>query len=103
MAVNSPKPIAADLKAVAGIDIGVAEAGIKKANRKDLLLLALAPTATVSGVFTLNRFCAAPVQLAKADTATAATAAAPAAPAAVSKPETRSDIKPDDKKSPASK
>ena len=51
----------------------------------------------------LNQLKGLPVQLAKADTATAATAAAPAAPAAAGKPETRSDIKPDDKKSPASK
>lgn len=65
MAVNSPKPVASDLKAVPGIEIGVAEAGIKKPNRKDLLVLTLAPTATVAGVFTLNRFCAAPVQLSK--------------------------------------
>ncbi|PHV08236.1 bifunctional ornithine acetyltransferase/N-acetylglutamate synthase [Janthinobacterium sp. BJB412] len=66
MAVNSPLPVATDLKPVAGIEIGFAEAGIKKPNRKDVLVLTLAPTATVSGVFTLNRFCAAPVQIAKA-------------------------------------
>ncbi len=77
MAVNSPQPVAADLRAVAGIDIGVAEAGIKKANRKDVLVLKLAPTATVSGVFTLNRFCAAPVQVAKANLAAVAAGAAP--------------------------
>ena len=77
MAVNSPKPIAADLKAVAGIEIGVAEAGIKKPNRKDLLVLKLAPTATVAGVFTLNRFCAAPVQIAKANLAAVTAGAAP--------------------------
>ena len=77
MAVNSPKPVAADLKAVAGIEIGFAEAGIKKPNRKDLLVLKLAEGATVSGVFTLNRFCAAPVQIAKANLA-AAGAGAPA-------------------------
>jgi glutamate N-acetyltransferase/amino-acid N-acetyltransferase len=77
MAVNSPKPVAADLKAVAGIDIGVAEAGIKKPNRKDVLVLALAPTASVSGVFTLNRFCAAPVQVCKANLAAVAAGAAP--------------------------
>ncbi|OYO32295.1 bifunctional glutamate N-acetyltransferase/amino-acid acetyltransferase ArgJ [Janthinobacterium sp. PC23-8] len=77
MAVNSPKPVAADLKAVAGIEIGVAEAGIKKPNRKDLLVLKLAPTATVAGVFTLNRFCAAPVQIAKANLAAVAAGAAP--------------------------
>ncbi|SFU29453.1 bifunctional glutamate N-acetyltransferase/amino-acid acetyltransferase ArgJ [Pseudoduganella namucuonensis] len=69
MAVNSPIPVAADLKPVAGIEIGFAEAGIKKPNRKDLLVLRLAPGATVSGVFTLNRFCAAPVQISKANLA----------------------------------
>lgn len=66
MAVNSPLPVAADLKPVAGIEIGFAQAGIKKPNRKDVLVMKLAPTATVAGVFTLNRFCAAPVQIAKA-------------------------------------
>ena len=69
MAVNSPLPVAADLKPVAGIDIGFAEAGIKKPNRKDVLVMRLADGATVSGVFTLNRFCAAPVQISKANLA----------------------------------
>ena len=71
MAVNSPLPVAADLKPVAGIEIGFAQAGIKKPNRKDVLVMRLAPTATVAGVFTLNRFCAAPVQIAKAHLAAA--------------------------------
>jgi glutamate N-acetyltransferase/amino-acid N-acetyltransferase len=66
MAVNLPLPNAADLKPVAGIELGYAEAGIRKQNRKDLLVMHLAPTATVAGVFTKNRFCAAPVQLCKA-------------------------------------
>lgn len=70
MAVNSPLPLAANLTPVAGLELGYAEAGIKKPNRKDLLVFKLAPTATVAGVFTLNRFCAAPVQLAKAHLAT---------------------------------
>ncbi|MGB9991358.1 bifunctional glutamate N-acetyltransferase/amino-acid acetyltransferase ArgJ [Pseudoduganella rhizocola] len=65
MAVNSPIPVAADLKPVAGIEIGYAEAGIKKPGRKDVLVMKLAEGATVSGVFTLNRFCAAPVQISK--------------------------------------
>ncbi|WP_338770905.1 bifunctional glutamate N-acetyltransferase/amino-acid acetyltransferase ArgJ [Massilia sp. METH4] len=65
MAVNSPIPVAADLKPVAGIEIGYAQAGIKKPNRKDVLVMKLAEGATVSGVFTLNRFCAAPVQISK--------------------------------------
>ena len=67
MAVNSPLPVAADLKPVNGIEIGYAEAGIKKPNRKDILVMKLAEGATVSGVFTLNRFCAAPVQVSKAN------------------------------------
>ncbi|MFC0251225.1 bifunctional glutamate N-acetyltransferase/amino-acid acetyltransferase ArgJ [Massilia consociata] len=67
MAVNSPLPVAADLKPVNGIEIGFAEAGIKKPNRKDLLVMRLAEGATVAGVFTKNRFCAAPVQVSKAN------------------------------------
>ena len=66
MAVNLPLPIAANLKPVAGIELGHAEAGVRKANRKDLLVMKLASTATVAGVFTTNRFCAAPVQVCKA-------------------------------------
>lgn len=66
MAVNLPLPVAADLRPVAGIELGYAQAGIRKPGRKDLLVMRLAPTATVAGVFTLNRFCAAPVQVCKA-------------------------------------
>ena len=72
MAVNLPLPIPANLKPVAGVQLGHAEAGIKKPGRKDLLVFKLAPTATVAGVFTTNRFCAAPVQVAKANLASAA-------------------------------
>ena len=63
MAVNLPLPQKADLKPVKGFQMGIAEAGIKKANRKDLLVMTLAPGSQVAGVFTLNRFCAAPVQV----------------------------------------
>ena len=77
MAVNSPLPVAADLKPVAGIEIGFAEAGIKKPNRKDLLVMKLADGATVAGVFTKNRFCAAPVQVSKANLAAVTNGAAP--------------------------
>ena len=77
MAVNSPLPVAADLKPVAGIDIGFAQAGIKKPNRKDLLVMRLAPGATVAGVFTTNRFCAAPVQVCQAHLAAVSTGGAP--------------------------
>jgi glutamate N-acetyltransferase / amino-acid N-acetyltransferase len=71
MAVNLSLPIAADLKPVAGIELGHAEAGVRKANRKDLLVMRLAPGATVAGVFTTNRFCAAPVQVCQAHLASA--------------------------------
>jgi glutamate N-acetyltransferase/amino-acid N-acetyltransferase len=64
-----PLPVAADLKPVAGIEIGYAQAGIKKPNRKDVLVMKLAEGATVAGVFTKNRFCAAPVQVSKANLA----------------------------------
>ena len=43
--------------------MGIAQAGIKKADRKDLLVMTLTPGSQVAGVFTLNRFCAAPVQV----------------------------------------
>src|SRR5262245_45130427 len=61
MAVNLPPPDPAALHRVAGVELGVAMAGIKKAQRRDLLVMRLAPGATVAGVFTRNRFCAAPV------------------------------------------
>ncbi|MDL2283689.1 bifunctional glutamate N-acetyltransferase/amino-acid acetyltransferase ArgJ [Oxalobacter sp. OttesenSCG-928-P03] len=66
MAVNLFPPAAADLKPVAGVRLGVAQANIRKPDRKDLLVVSLAHDATVSGVFTKNRFCAAPVQICKA-------------------------------------
>jgi glutamate N-acetyltransferase / amino-acid N-acetyltransferase len=65
MAVNSPLPIRAQLTPVLGLQLGYAQAGIKKPGRKDVLVLKLAPGATVAGVFTTNRFCAAPVQVSK--------------------------------------
>ena len=63
MPVNLPAPVAADLHPVAGVRIGVTEAGVRKANRKDLTVFLLDEGATVAGVFTQNRFCAAPVQV----------------------------------------
>jgi glutamate N-acetyltransferase / amino-acid N-acetyltransferase len=65
MAVNLPLPIAADLSPVAGVQLGFAQAGIRKANRKDVLVMSLVEGSSVAGVFTTNRFCAAPVQLCK--------------------------------------
>jgi glutamate N-acetyltransferase / amino-acid N-acetyltransferase len=63
MPVNLPLPQPGDLTSVAGLELGIAEAGIKKANRKDLLVIRLPEGANAAGVFTLNRFCAAPVTL----------------------------------------
>jgi glutamate N-acetyltransferase/amino-acid N-acetyltransferase len=65
MAVNLSPPGAGDLLPVKGVRLGVAEAGIRKSGRKDLLLIALAEGSRVAGVFTRNRFCAAPVRVAK--------------------------------------
>lgn len=63
MAVNLSAPTAAQLHPVPGVRIGVAEAGIRKANRKDLTVILLDEGTAVAGVFTQNRFCAAPVQV----------------------------------------
>lgn len=63
MPVNYATPTADQLFAVAGVRLGVAEAEIRKKNRRDLTLVALDAGCTVAGVFTRNRFCAAPVQL----------------------------------------
>ena len=63
MPVNYATPTADQLLPIAGVRLGVAEAEIRKKNRRDLTLIALDAGSTVAGVFTLNRFCAAPVQL----------------------------------------
>jgi glutamate N-acetyltransferase/amino-acid N-acetyltransferase len=63
MPVNLQAPVAQDLLPVPGVSIGVAMAGIRKANRRDLVLFDLVEGSAVAGVFTTNRFCAAPVQL----------------------------------------
>jgi len=63
MSVNLSAPDPSQLFAVAGVRIGVAEAGVRKPGRKDLTVLLLDEGASVGGVFTRNRFCAAPVQI----------------------------------------
>ena len=70
MAVNLQIPNESDIHPVAGVEIGVAQAGIRKANRRDLTIFKLAPGTTVAGVFTRNRFRAAPVQLCETHLAT---------------------------------
>jgi glutamate N-acetyltransferase/amino-acid N-acetyltransferase len=63
MAVNLSAPKPSELYPIAGVRLGVTEAGVRKAGRKDLTVLLLEPGASVAGVFTQNRFCAAPVQI----------------------------------------
>jgi glutamate N-acetyltransferase/amino-acid N-acetyltransferase len=61
MAVNLAPPDPAALLPVPGVELGVAMAGVRKPGRKDLLVMRLAEGCSVAGVFTQNRFCAAPV------------------------------------------
>jgi glutamate N-acetyltransferase/amino-acid N-acetyltransferase len=63
MPVNLPLPNPADLHPVAGVQLGVASAGIRKGGRRDVLVIGLAQGTAVAGVFTRNAFCAAPVQV----------------------------------------
>src|SRR5574340_271327 len=63
MAVNLPPPDPARLQPVAGVELGVAMANIRRPDRKDVLVMRLPQSARVAGVFTRNRFCAAPVIL----------------------------------------
>ncbi|WP_295372587.1 bifunctional glutamate N-acetyltransferase/amino-acid acetyltransferase ArgJ [uncultured Pseudacidovorax sp.] len=63
MPVNLTAPDPAQLHPVPGVRIGVTEAGVRKANRKDLTVFLLDEGSAVGGVFTQNRFCAAPVQI----------------------------------------
>ncbi len=63
MPVNLVPPNSADLLPVAGVRLGIASAGIKKPGRRDVTLIELASGSRVAGVFTQNRFCAAPVTL----------------------------------------
>jgi glutamate N-acetyltransferase/amino-acid N-acetyltransferase len=63
MPVNLPALDPSQLHAVAGVRIGVAMAGVRKANRRDVVLFDLAAGSIAAGVFTKNRFCAAPVQV----------------------------------------
>ncbi|MEQ1582869.1 MAG: bifunctional glutamate N-acetyltransferase/amino-acid acetyltransferase ArgJ [Candidatus Nitrotoga sp.] len=65
MPVNLQSPVSSALLPVKGVLLGTAEAGIKKPGRQDLLLMHLAAQTTVAGVFTQNRFCAAPVIVAR--------------------------------------
>jgi len=63
MPVNLPPIDPAQLHPVTGVRWGITEAGVRKANRKDVSVMLLDEGASVAGVFTKNRFCAAPVQV----------------------------------------
>lgn len=65
MPVNLSAPDSRSLLPVSGVGLGVAEANIRKPNRKDLLVMVFEAGARVAGVFTQNRFCAAPVVVAR--------------------------------------
>ncbi|MGA0023302.1 MAG: bifunctional glutamate N-acetyltransferase/amino-acid acetyltransferase ArgJ [Burkholderiales bacterium] len=65
MPVNLNPPDPRSLLPVPGVRLGIAQAGVRKSGRKDLLLIVLDAGARVAGVFTQNRFCAAPVVVAR--------------------------------------
>lgn len=72
MPVNLSAPVSTDLSPVPGVRIGVVEAGVRKAKRKDVTVFVLDPGTSVAGVFTKNRFCAAPVQVCQSHLASGA-------------------------------
>ena len=72
MPVHLTTPLPSEIHPVPGIRIGVAEAGIRKLGRKDLTVFLLDEGSSVAGVFTRNRFCAAPVQVCREHLAAAA-------------------------------
>jgi glutamate N-acetyltransferase/amino-acid N-acetyltransferase len=63
MTVNLQAPQPADILAVPGVRLGIAQAGVRKVGRKDLTVILLDEGSAVAGVFTQNRYCAAPVQV----------------------------------------
>jgi glutamate N-acetyltransferase/amino-acid N-acetyltransferase len=65
MPVHLSAPDPASLLSVPGVELGIASAGIKKPGRRDVLVMTLPPDSEVVGVFTQNRFCAAPVTVCK--------------------------------------
>ena len=72
MPVNLEAPVRDALRPVPGVDIGTTMAGMRKAKRRDLLVLRLPAGASAAGVFTTNRFCAAPVRVCREHLASSA-------------------------------
>ena len=83
MPVNLQAPDPKNLFSVRGVELGIAMAGVRKANRRDLTVVVLAEGSSVAGVFTRNRFCAAPVQLCRLHLANLANPADAAGPRAI--------------------
>src|SRR6188768_1934013 len=72
MAVKLEAPRAEDLLTISGVRLGIAKAGVRKPNRKDLLVMVVDEGCRVAGVFTRNRFSAAPVLVCREHLAKAA-------------------------------
>lgn len=70
MAVNLSVPGDEQILAIDGVQVFVGQAGIKKPEHDDLTLIVLNGINSIGAVFTQNRFCAAPVQIAKQHLAT---------------------------------
>ena len=65
MAINLKMPINKDLLSIPGVKLATLSAGLKDKGRKDLMLMVFADESTVTGTFTQNKFCAAPVVVSK--------------------------------------
>ena len=65
MAVNLREKEAAEILTVDGAQVFIGQAGVKKPDHNDLTLIVLNKANSVGAVFTQNRFCAAPVHIAK--------------------------------------
>lgn len=70
MAVNLAVPNDRQVLAIDGVQVFVGQAGVKKPEHDDLTLIVLNGVNSIGAVFTQNRFCAAPVQIAKQHLAT---------------------------------
>jgi len=63
MPVNLSAPNPSDLHPAPGVKLGITMAGVRTANRRDLTVITRDDGSAVAGVFTKNRYCAAPVQI----------------------------------------